>query len=198
MKWGSEKKYFPTTKDAERIPSGRSYVYHAMPRDDMAGVMTEGLRPFYRDRKWDVLHAYLDRVAEVEDINLRPESRAKCIFCHSQKKYGVNSAGNGTAVAVIDTDELKNSVYRADRESATAVARMLNKCGSTVLPNLCNRSSIVDDKVNNPDAYKAYVNALRYWKSCFLYDGKEVDGITEVLIDSCVPEDAIVTFYMPR
>lgn len=161
--------------------------------------MTEGLNPIYRDRKWDVLHAYLDAVACIEGVNQRPRSRADCVFCYKYRKYGINGAGEDNVTAVIDTEELSNNIYIADQEKATVVAQYLNKSGSTVIPsfNVGNPPSDIQDLMSK-DSFRAYVNSRRYWKSCQTYScNASIDGIHEVLVESLIPEEAIVTFYTP-
>jgi hypothetical protein len=166
-----------------------------MPRTDFAIVMTEGLRPSQSGNKWDILHAYLDYVAFIENFDFYPESRSDCIFCSRMKKHGVNTTGSEYAMAVIDTGELDNSIYIANREKATEVARALNEFGSTVLPK--DDDSGVDD-IDDYYRRRAYRYSVEYWDSCRLYEGSGDEGISEVLIESSVPEDAILTFYLPR
>lgn len=125
-----------------------------------------------------------------------PDNRSNCIFCHDKKRYGVNAAGYGNVTAVIDTSCLSNAIYKADRGMATIVARALNEDGNTVLSP---QSGILE--VQKSDVERAYRHAKQYWESCCQYErSSEVisEGITEVLIESSVPEDAILTFYVPR
>lgn len=195
MGWNSRGEYLPTTSAEHRIPSGDRYLYHVMPRTDFAIVMTEGLRPSQSGNKWDILHAYLDYVAFIENFDFYPESRSDCIFCSRMKKYGVNTTGSEYAMAVIDTGELDNSIYIANREKATEVAHALNEFGSTVLPK--DDDSGVDD-IDDYYRRRAYRYSVEYWDSCRPYEGSGDEGISEVLIESSVPEDAILTFYLPR
>lgn len=76
---------------------------------------------------------------------------------------------------------------------------MLNKDGSTVLSS---QSALSEGQVQNSDVERAYRHSVQYWKSCYQY-GADISegisqGITEVLVESSIPEDAILTFYIEQ
>lgn len=165
-------------KRTKELPQSNNYVYHTTDNIDIRTLNRKGINNDVESKKWIYLNKFLEQVANIENINIKPKYRGNCVFTYP--RYAEVHDCKRTVIA-IDLNKLNHNFYRASYHTVTEIYNNLNTQKNI---HLLNKEDI---DVENSDVYNM---AVDYWKNMEKCSSTISKG-GELLIDGPVKPESI-------
>lgn len=169
----------------KEIPQGNNYVYHTTDNLDLRTLHRKGIDNTVQSKKWLYLNKYLEQVANLENIHIKPNNRGECVFTYPRYSDVYDSK---KTVVVIDLTKINHNIYRSSYHTITEIYNEIKNTKTRLPIQIMNKEDIDVEKS------KVYSKAVNYWERMEKCSNNINKG-GEVLIDGYIKPNAITHVY---
>lgn len=168
------------------LPKDNHYVYHSTKQRNLDSILENGLKSSYRDPEYETLNRLLETVAQREEIQSVPDSRADCVFTFPRFSDIVGREHD--CIVAIDLSCLNCRIYRGSYSTISEIFSVLSE------KNTNDVKDIIDTKEIDKKSDHVYKLCVKYLENL----NRETSPINkggEVLVTSDVHTSCITHVY---
>lgn len=171
--------------DISEIPKSNEYAYHSTVSSNLDSILDNGLNTNYKDPKYEEVNNLLERVAELEDIQLKPSDRSECIFMFP--RYSEITGSEHECVLAVNTKNIRSPIYRGSFNTITMIYDILSQ-------KRAKAEDIIDTREIDAKSKEAYELSKKYWVS-LNRESPPINKGGEILIESDIPKSSITHIF---